>query len=435
MSRYHSLFFLCLLVMTSGCKKQSSPTHAAIKNESTPQKTALPASNDQRGLLLSYAQFVTNEAGEVTAKPGPARFDLLWQQDGDWKTEQLEDNDSNVFHKSFPFTLPSGKEGIVTLGGTEAIVKFWTRSAPGQFSARILWQKQFGGKFNRMRDAEYAKVLDGPYPDLVVGTHDQGVVALLNFKKNDDVSVTELDKQPNTFIHEIEIGDLDSDGILEVYSTPSEPNKLKGGAQHGSVVRYVPKKHQGRSIVADLGNRHAKEILVDDVDGDGKDELYVAVEALTEDSSQGTKIIEPVEIRRFDADTPADKGIRIAAIPDRLCRFLSVGDIDGDGKKEMVAAAFRSGLWLLKPSSDPKKQWDTKNIDRKSSGFEHAALFADLDNDGKDELYVAADEQGEVRQYSWQGGKIKRQSILKHKVPKALMTWNIVSFPLSLLEP
>ena len=43
-------------------------------------------------------------------------------------------------------------------------------------------------------------------------------------------------------------------------------------------MRYVPAKGEGRFVVADLGLRHAKEILVDDVDGDGRDELYVAVE-------------------------------------------------------------------------------------------------------------------------------------------------------------
>ena len=35
----------------------------------------------------------------------------------------------------------------------------------------------------------------------------------------------------------------------------------------GKVVRYVPKHRSGPEVVADLGNRHAKEIYVGDVDG------------------------------------------------------------------------------------------------------------------------------------------------------------------------
>ena len=94
--------------------------------------------------------------------------------------------------------------------------------------------------------------------------------------------VAELDAEKDTFVHEIEVGDLDGDGMVEIYATPSEPNKLDGSEQSGHVTRYAPAAKQGRSIVADLGNRHAKEILVRDVDGDGRDELYVAVEAHTE---------------------------------------------------------------------------------------------------------------------------------------------------------
>jgi len=147
-------------------------------------------------------------------------------------------------------------------------------------------------------------------------------------------------------------------------------------------------------VVAALGDQHAKEILVADVDGDGREELYAAVEAVS-----GGR----VKIRRYDGDTPPDAGAVIASLDDRLCRVLLAGDVDGDGRREMVAAGSKSGLWLMRPGGTRQDPWEITSIDRASSGFEHASLLADLDGDGRDELYAASDDDHEVRRYTWAG--------------------------------
>jgi len=175
------------------------------------------------------------------------------------------------------------------------------------------------------------------------------------------------------------------------------------------------------------------------VDGDGRDELYAAVEALTEGKGSAVSIVKPVEIRRYDSDTAPDQGRVVATLDDRFCRFLTAGDVDGDGRKEMVAAAFRSGVWLLRPPPSGKEgdkgagkgAWQVTGIDRESSGFEHAAVLADLDGDGRNELYVASDEQGELRRYWWREGRFERETIHRRAVPAAMMTWNIMPFTLS----
>ena len=56
-------------------------------------------------------------------------------------------------------------------------------------------------------------------------------------------------------------------------------------------------------------------------------------------------------IRRYLADTYPTEGEIIATLDDKLCRFLTVGDVDGDGTLEMVAAAAEAGLWLLRPKN------------------------------------------------------------------------------------
>ena len=195
--------------------------------------------------------------------------------------------------------------------------------------------------------------------------------------------------------------------------------------QRGSVVRYVLSRGGERAVVADLGDRHAKEILVADVDGDGRDELYVSVEAVA-----GGRL----EVRRYDADTDPAAGEVIARLDDGLCRFLTAGDVDGDGRREIVAAAHKTGLWRLRPSAEAGTPWEKRSIDRASSGFEHAALAADLDADGTDELYVASDDQGEIRRYLWQNGRFEKEVLRRREVPGSVFTWNLMPVPLHLVE-
>ena len=266
-----------------------------------------------------------------------------------------------------------------------------------------------------------------------MATHDQGVVAVVAPKPGGGFSVKELDQRADTFVHEIEIGDLDADGVLEFYSTPSDPNRLDGTVQRGQVMRYVPQTDAEPALAADLGDRHAKEILVEDIDGDGIDELYVAVEGHAEGKGAAARLVHPVEIRRYEAGTDPAEGAVVATLQDRLCRFLTAGDIDGDGKLELVVAAFRSGLWLLRPGEDPNGNWTRTQIDRHSGGFEHASILTDLDGDGRDELYVASDQDGELRSYRFDNGRFEKEVIYRRAVPSAYLTWNLMPVPAELV--
>jgi hypothetical protein len=383
-----------------------------------PDTAAAPVPADlSNGLLVALAVLGKNDDG--SPKPLPAQLGMVRREGGDWTYRVLDDADSNVFHKAMAFQPTVGEPGILTLGGTGAFVKLWRPDG----SSEVLWTEDFGGRFSRMRDAEIGDLDGDGRLDIAVATHDQGVVAILFQQADGSWKVDELDHDTEKgFVHEIEIGDLDGDGALEVYATPSEPNTADGSAQHGEVVRYIPSKGGERTVVADLGDRHAKEILVDDVDGDGTDELYVAVEAVS-----GGK----VEIRRYDAATAPDAGVVIAEIDDTQNRFLTAGDVDGDGKKEMVAAAYKSGLWLLRPTA--QGAWEMSQIDADSGGFEHAAILTDLDGDGTDELYVASDTHDELRRYTWENGAWRQELLLLHLDGLGRFTWNLMPAPLELM--
>lgn len=386
----------------------------------------------ERALALALARFPEKEAGsEGPPQPLPAAVQFLVHEDGIWRASLLEDPESNVFHKAMSYPGREGRPELLTAAGSAATLKLWRKNPDGELEATLVWQEDFGGRFSRMRDVEVADLFGSGEAAMAVATHDQGVVAIVRPDAEGGFDVQEIDHQPDTFVHEIETGDLDGDGVLEVYATPSEPNRLDGRPQSGVVVRYVPARGEGRTVVAELGDRHAKEILVNDVDGDGRDELYVAVEGKLE----GGTLSKGVEILRYDAGTDPAEGVVVAAIRDRLNRFLTAGDLDGDAEKELVAAAYHSGLWLLRPGKGPRGRFQISSIDRDSGGFEHAALVTDLDADGRDELYVASDNHNEVRRYVWDDDrrKLVREVIYKRPGTVSVFTWNIMPVPAELV--
>ena len=99
-------------------------------------------------------------------------------------------------------------------------------------------------------------------------------------------------------------------------------------------------------------------------------------------------------------------------------------DVDGDGDVDLVAAAMKTGLWYLTKEEDG---WQKTLIDAVSSGFEHTSYAADLDGDGKLELYVAADEQQELKAYRYNAEKKNFDKELLGRIADNTITWNITT--------
>lgn len=407
------LFAAAVLV---NCGSPDAPVSAPSTDGAAKPAAAAPMPEGPLPALLMVQAFFTQEGGRP--KPGPAKL-VIWRTDGErWFDETLLDPDSNVFHKAVPW-----RDGILTIGAMKAQLKHWKRSDDG-WQATTLWERSWGGKFDRLRDVEVGDVTGDGIDDLVLATHDQGVVAVGIGQIDGGFNFVEMDQKADTFVHEVEIGDVDGDGVVEFYVTPSDRNRASGESQPGGVARYAwDGTSFKRTQVVHWAESHAKEILVADVDGDGKPELYAVREAHAEKQPNGTlKRLDPVRIAQM---VPGPNGTFtervVATLDDDQCRFLLAADVDHDGKVDLIAAGKDSGLWWMR--LQPDGTFTPTLIDANSGGFEHATHAADLDGDGKVEIYVAADKQGELRRYLWNGSSFDKRVI--SAIPDKHITWNL----------
>jgi hypothetical protein len=363
-------------------------------------------------LLVTQAQFTEKDGKPV---PGPAKLVIVRNTPDGWKTVTIEDPDSNVFHKAIAY-----ETGILTIGATKAALKAWLW-ANGTWNQRTIWDPMFGGKFDRLRDIEVGDVDHDGQDDLVIATHDQGVIGVVHPFADRAWSIEEVDRQPDTFVHEIEIADLTGDGKKEFFATPSKPNKVD--QEQSGEVRVYRKTDQGWSEanVDTSLTTHAKEILAADIDNDKSSELYVAWEgAIGKDG----KLEVPVTVKEYRLMSGEAGGMFVqrvvAEIPDRQMRVLAAGDVNGDGKTDIVGSSLKKGIWLFEREGTG---WKVKNIDDNSSGYEHPLHLADLDGDGALEIYVASEDQGELNVLRWKDGKFEKSVVIP--LNKGDITWNI----------
>jgi len=411
---------LAVVTALTGCRDATVPSEPspapADQDPTAPAVSAAPPQGGARPTLILSQSVFTRTGKETTA--GPARLSIWRDENGRWQSYQLDDPDSDVFHGSHALG-----DSLVTLGGSRALLRRWTVRS-GNWQHETLWEGRWDGRFNRLRDLEQADVDHDGEDEFILATHDQGVIAVLEQSRpGQDPSVVELDSTPGTFVHEIEVGDIDGDGRVEFFATPSARNRL-GQSQAGAVVMYRYQDGRfGRTVVESREDTHAKEILATPLGDEQKASLFSVWEAPLDEEGKPTG---PVTIRRHrlmpDGNFRHDT---IAEFPDRQCRVLLAADFDGDGRRELVATTMNIGLFLL--DSEDGEQWQQRGFGSNSGGYEHAATAADLDGDGRPELYVVSDREKVLRRYRWNTQRAMLEPEDIGAIEGDVLTWHITS--------
>lgn len=396
------------------------------------------ASNDA-GLLLAKSLSTrkgVNEGAFLIMRPGGP--------EGTWTRELVVDSaddgsGSFVMHKALWFEPVAGEPGVLTCSADDAKLSLW-REAGGTWNEEVLWTGEIGEKNNRLRDMEIADVTGDGVDDICIVTHDYGQIFIVEQKDGGYVAnwVDEGTAPDRTFVHEMEVGDVDGDGVVEMFTTPSEPNTTGGETQTGDIVMYE-KDGDGwkRTVIEHFDTRHVKEVLCYDLDQDGTPEVYASLEGENivlgggaDSHSEGATTF----IKRYvwkDGEPVAEDMIDL---PGHLCRFLNGGDTDGDGQHEIIASTDSKGIHKIYADGDGWKRRPVL-IASRSSGFEHATILYDWDGDGADDLFVGSDNQKQLQHVSWNAAKSKYdRTVLFDFAPEKgqrydYFTWNMTILP------
>lgn len=329
----------------------------------------------------------------------------------------------NVFHKAVWWQPVFGEAGILTISANAPYLRLW-RPGDGGWQAETLWTAKVGGKEQRFRDFEVGDVDGDGEAEIVVVTHDRGGVWVLE-QTAGGIEATEVHRsEQRVFVHEVEIGDVDGDGRAEFFTTPSEPNRLDGSEQSSWIDRYHSDGAGGyvRERVAEFTGSTVKEILVTDLDGDGSDELYAVREGRGVEDGVNTLL-------RWRADGSALHRDRELPFDGQMSRFLVAADTNGDGKRALYATTKQTGVWRLQPD-DTERPAEKIMPSYSSGGFEHALTAFDGDGDGRDELYVASDDQKEINVLTRDpaSGRFRTDNLVRWP-DASYMVWSLAPLP------
>jgi hypothetical protein len=187
----------------------------------------------------------------------------------------------------------------------------------------------------------------------------------------------------------IAVADLNGDGrpdVVVANCSSNGPNACNGGGQNGSVGVFLGNGDGtfGAVVTYDSGGWNADSVAVADVNGDGKPDLLVA------NFYDPSKASGSVGVLLGNGNGTFQSAVTHGLNPARNISSIAVGDLNGDGKPDLVVTKSGSpdGVGVLLGNGDGTFQPD---VAYDSHGIAVFATVADVNGDGKLDLLVAND--------------------------------------------
>lgn len=187
--------------------------------------------------------------------------------------------------------------------------------------------------------------------------------------------------------YQVAVADVNADGRPDVIALSTTADRVDWYENPG--WRKRPVARTPKNI----------DLAVRDLDGDGRPEIALAAGFYFSESDRGGEIYLLRQTKVLDMTWQ-----RFPIAVDPVVHRLSWGDLDGDGRPELVhAPLFGRGssgprdpkpahLWAFRaPGKLPGVPWETWKIDETLTVL-HGLHVADLDGDGRDEILTASFE-------------------------------------------
>jgi len=228
------------------------------------------------------------------------------------------------------------------------------------------------------------------YPDIVIAVHSGEIILLENNKGGGFVSST-LSAKEKFHSRAVELADVNGDGWLDIVAL----------SESGFATDYMPKgiliginrggKGWDAQILEESNTVQGDSLSLGNISGDGKKDIAAAQLAVR----QGKKIIW------FGDGKGNFKNYEKDVAEETMPMIVRTGDLDGDGRDEVVLKVSTVGAGAVLKFSVLK--WTGDGFNELSSGLEKeqpiAFDLADLDGDGRKELVVLSEKAISIYKY------------------------------------
>lgn len=275
-----------------------------------------------------------------------------------------------------------GKQEIIVhnLNDSANIVVYKNNCSPGTIAFTI------AGTFYVDRGVSDIVVTDfdsDGKSDLIMSDND-GVTLL----KNTSVGNTILFAAPAFFNAgyqpgQIAVNDLDGDGKKDIVVTSTDNATAHNGKIsifRNTTIPGAPFSSTSLATNIDIATaKTAWGVQMADMDGDGKPEIIVG------NNESGTLFV----YRNTSTPGNISMATQISYNIGRYANFLSIDDLDGDGKPDLFIPFYYTRVGLMKNISTPGTPAFAPVVLYDNSGQPQTSVIGDLDGDGKSDLITA----------------------------------------------